>query len=109
MAFLSTPEVEWLYSGVTKTKPSNAAILSAHALVCVVRVLARCDGGIGLVQVGQRVVGQVDELVLARRCAAGGLGDHPLGDGLAVAAGAGAAEDDGDIEISHGTLFGIEC
>src|SRR5258708_22279160 len=34
MAFFSTPEVLWLYSGVTKTNPSNEEILSAHALVC---------------------------------------------------------------------------
>ncbi len=34
MAFLSAPEVEWLYSGVTKTKPSNDAIFSAQASVC---------------------------------------------------------------------------
>ena len=34
MAFFSTPEVPWLYSGVTKTNPSNEAIFSAHCLVC---------------------------------------------------------------------------
>src|SRR5919206_2593 len=33
MAFFSTPEVLWLYSGVTITKPSNEAIFSAHAFV----------------------------------------------------------------------------
>jgi hypothetical protein len=34
MAFFSTPEVEWLYSGVTKTNPSKEAMVSAQALVC---------------------------------------------------------------------------
>ncbi len=34
MAFLSTPEVPWLYSGVTMTNPSNEAIFAAHRLVC---------------------------------------------------------------------------
>ena len=34
MAFFSTPEVPWLYSGVTMTKPSNEAIFAAHCLVC---------------------------------------------------------------------------
>lgn len=33
MAFFRAPEVEWLYSGVTKTKPSKEAIFSAQALV----------------------------------------------------------------------------
>src|ERR1700722_3642741 len=33
MAFLRTPEVEWLYSGVTITNPSNEAIFSAHCRV----------------------------------------------------------------------------
>jgi len=33
MAFLSTPEVPWLYSGVTMTNPSKEAILVAHCLV----------------------------------------------------------------------------
>ena len=31
MAFFSAPEVEWLYSGVTKTKPSKESIFSAQA------------------------------------------------------------------------------
>jgi len=35
MAFFKTPEVPWLYSGVTMTKPSNEAIFVAHSLVCV--------------------------------------------------------------------------
>src|SRR5580704_19760431 len=34
MAFLSAPEVPWLYSGVTKIYPSNEAIAADHALVC---------------------------------------------------------------------------
>ena len=30
MAFFKTPDVEWLYSGVTKTYPSNRPIVAAH-------------------------------------------------------------------------------
>ena len=33
-AFFRTPEMPWLYSGVTMTNPSNDAIFSAHCLVC---------------------------------------------------------------------------
>ena len=35
MAFLSTPEVEWLYSGVTKTNPSNPPIVAAQSCVWI--------------------------------------------------------------------------
>ena len=45
IAFLSAPLVEWLYSGVTNTKPSNEAILSAHARVCSFAYCPR-DAGI---------------------------------------------------------------
>src|ERR1700722_4838953 len=34
MAFLSAPEVPWLYSGVTKTYPSNEAMAADQSLVC---------------------------------------------------------------------------
>jgi len=34
IAFLSTPEVEWLYSGVTKTNPSKRAMVAAQFWVC---------------------------------------------------------------------------
>ena len=34
MAFFSTPDVPWLYSGVTITNPSYDAIFAAHARVC---------------------------------------------------------------------------
>ena len=37
---MSTPEVEWMYPGVTMTNPSNEAILSAQAPWC-----ARADSG----------------------------------------------------------------
>src|ERR1700680_2749787 len=33
MAFLSTPDVEWLYSGVTNTNPSNRAMVAAQSWV----------------------------------------------------------------------------
>jgi hypothetical protein len=38
MAFFKTPDVEWLYSGVTKTNPSNLPIVAAHLGVCVLVV-----------------------------------------------------------------------
>ena len=94
MAFFSTPEVEWLYSGVTMTNPSNEAILSAHCLGVLVLVLAH-RGRQRLVQVRQRVVAQVDELELGVAAARGDVVD-PRGDLLAVAVGTGAAEDDAD-------------
>jgi hypothetical protein len=34
MAFFKTPDVEWLYSGVTKTYPSNRPMVAAHCWVC---------------------------------------------------------------------------
>ncbi len=46
MAFLSTPEVPWLYSGVTITNPSNEAIFCAHSLVWSWAYWP-IDGGIG--------------------------------------------------------------
>src|SRR5665647_1915044 len=46
MAFLSAGEVEWLYSGVTNTKPSASDILADHFLVCSLEYLF-CEGGIG--------------------------------------------------------------
>jgi hypothetical protein len=95
MAFFSTPEVEWLYSGVTITKPSNEAILAAHSRVCGWLYWA-IDGGTGLVEVRQLVVEQVDQLELRVGALRGHLED-PLGDGFAVAARAGAAEDDADL------------
>jgi hypothetical protein len=44
MAFLRAPEVLWLYSGVTNTKPSKLSIFAAHALVCAFEYWPR-DGG----------------------------------------------------------------
>src|SRR4051794_30355042 len=46
MAFLSTPEVLWLYSGVTITNPSSEAIFAAHFLVWSCWYWPR-DGGSG--------------------------------------------------------------
>jgi hypothetical protein len=87
MAFFSTPEVEWLYSGV------------------LVLVLAH-RGRQRLVQVRQRVVAQVDELELGVAAARGVVVDPP-GHLLAVAVGAGAAEDDAD--PGHGIPPALSC
>jgi hypothetical protein len=95
MAFLSTPDVEWLYSGVTKMKPSYAPIFFAHALVCSP---AYWPGAASLVEMRERIVEQIDELV-AGRGARRRLVDDPIGDRLAVAAGARTAEDDGDVQV----------
>ena len=34
IAFLSAPDMPWLYSGATNTKPSKPAIFAAHFFVC---------------------------------------------------------------------------
>jgi hypothetical protein len=56
-----------------------------------------------LVHVGQRVVGEVDEVVVG---AYAGLRpvQHPVGDGLAVAAWAGASQDDPDLQFAQAIL-----
>ena len=77
MAFFRTPEVEWLYSGVTKTNPSNRPMVAAHSWVCGVLVLAHGRRQ-GLVQVRQGVVDEVDQLELGVR-APPGLVHHPAG------------------------------
>jgi len=46
MAFFSTPDVEWLYAGVTMTKPSKEAVFSAHFFVCS-PLYRPIDGGSG--------------------------------------------------------------
>src|ERR1700677_3010214 len=91
MAFFSTPEVEWLYSGVTMTNPSNEAIFSAHCRVCSFWYWP-IEGGSGSSRCGRA---QVDELELGVAAARGDVVDPP-GHLLAVAVGAGAAEDDAD-------------
>ena len=85
MAFFSTPEVPWLYSGVTMTKPSNEAIFVRPLLGVLVLVLAERRRQ-RLVEVRQRVVAQVDELELGVVAARGDV-EHPAGDLLAVAVG----------------------
>jgi hypothetical protein len=57
-----------------------------------------------LVHVGQRVVGEVDEVVVGVDAGLR-LVQHPVGDGLAVAARAGASEDDRDLQLAHGFPF----
>src|SRR5215475_11115926 len=52
MEFFSAPDVEWLYSGVTKTNPSNEAIFSAQALVCG-RLYWPIEGGIASSRCGR--------------------------------------------------------
>jgi hypothetical protein len=64
--------------------------LAAHA--CVLSH----PGGHGLVQVRKRPFGEVDEFVLDS-VPLRGVVENPLGDGLAVAAGARAADDDRDL------------
>ena len=57
-----------------------------------------------LVQVGQRVVGEVDEVIVGADAGLR-LVQHPVGNGLAVAAGAGASEDDPDLQSAHSSPF----
>ena len=81
MAFFSAPDVEWLYSGVTKTKPSKEAILAAHAWVCGWEYCPS-DGGIASVEVRELVVEQVDQLVIFCVADADGVVvRHPAGHG----------------------------
>jgi hypothetical protein len=91
MAFFSTAEVPWLYSGATKTKASKESIFAAQALVWLA-VFAH-GGRHRLVEMGKGVFLQVDQLEL---CAAMLLGMFvdPVRDRLAVAARACASEDD---------------
>ena len=88
--------MEWLYSGVTKTKPSNEAIFVGPALGVRLAVLAERRRH-GLVEERQVEVREVDELELGVAALLGEVVDPP-GDGFAVAAGAGAAEDDADLD-----------
>ena len=53
---------------------------------------------------GQRVVGEVDEVVVGADAGLR-LVEHPVGDGLAVAARAGASEDDPDLQFAHSSPF----
>ena len=103
MAFFSAPEVEWLYSGVTKTKPSKRGDLGGPGLRVRLGVLPE-RGRHRLVEVRQVVVGDVDELVLGVAALLGDV-EHPAGDGFAVAARAGAADDDRD--LGHAVLLGV--
>src|SRR5260370_1354679 len=45
MAFFRTPEVEWLYSGLTEMNPSNAAMVAAQALGCSPACWPMAGGG----------------------------------------------------------------
>jgi hypothetical protein len=56
------------------------------------------DGGTGSSRWGRGEIGQVEQLVLSVP-SSGGLLEHPVGDGLTSAAGAGAAENDGDADL----------
>src|SRR3954452_9932644 len=122
MAFLSTPEVLWLYSGVTITNPSSEAIFAAHFFVWSFWYWPS-DGGSGSSKRGHGQAHpparpkrraprrgdapQADQLDL-RTPALGCDLVHPLGYLCAVAVGAGAAEDDTD--PSHGgPLEGSSC
>src|SRR5579863_4687347 len=53
MAFLSAPEMLWLYSGVTNTYASNEAIFEAHTFVCAWLYWPRL-GGAGSSSKGRR-------------------------------------------------------
>ena len=101
MAFFSAPEVEWLYSGVTNTKPVQGADRLGPLLGVLVGVLTE-RGRQRLVKVGQVVVEQVDQLELRVGALRGELVD-PLGDSFAVAPGTGTADDDSDLD--HVTLL----
>jgi hypothetical protein len=57
-----------------------------------------------LVHVREGMIRQVDKLVLRGGALSRLLGD-PVGDGLPVAAGAGAAQDDRDLQVGHGDPF----
>jgi hypothetical protein len=58
----------------------------------------------GLVEVAEVVVGEVDEFVVGATVGTGGL-QHPGGDLVAAASGAGASEDECDAKW-HGFLPG---
>ena len=96
MAFFSAPDVPWLYSGVTNTKASNAAIFAAQRLVWSFEYLPMRRRH-RLVEQRQLVVLDVDDLIRGIGPLAGNL-VHPLGDRLRMAARPGAADDDGDLD-----------
>lgn len=100
MAFFRAPVVEWLYSGVTKTKASKPATFSAQARV---RLAVLPHGGRHhLVEVRQVVVLEVDQLELGVAPLGGEFVD-PARDGFADAPGAGGTDDDCD--FGHGRTF----
>jgi hypothetical protein len=83
------------------TKPSKEAIFAAHCLVCSFWYWPN-DGGSGSSRCGSGVVAQVEEFEVGVVATRRDL-QYPVGDLLAVAVGAGAAQDDPD--PGHGSLL----